>query len=349
MNGFVAMMIALVVSLGITALLGFVLIPWLHKLKFGQVILDIGPNWHKHKQGTPTMGGLMFIIGVLVAVIAVLGFDFLVLGNRSYMPLAGGVRLRLVAGIGMAAAFGLLGFWDDYTKVVKKRNKGLSIAQKSVAQIVIIGGYLLALVISKQGNVNTLIPFIGRVNLPTILFVLFAAVVIYGCVNAVNFTDGIDGLCSSVTVITGTGLAVFAIMRGLFGAGVLAAALVGGCIGFLLWNRPPAKVFMGDTGSMFIGGLVLAIAFALETPVILLPMGIIYVIEFLSDVIQIGYFKATGGKRVFKMAPIHHHFEMSGWSEKKIDLVFCLVNTAGVAIGLIVVYFGLSAMEGFVV
>ena len=344
MNGFAAMLLAMVVALGITAAMGFKVIPWLHKLKFGQVILDIGPNWHKHKQGTPTMGGLMFIVGTLVAMVAALGIDF-ALGGR--MLQGDGTALRLFAGIGMAAAFGLLGFLDDYTKVVKKRNKGLSIAQKSVMQIVIIGGYLLALILSMQGRPSTLIPFIGRVNLPVILFVLFGAVGIYAFVNAVNFTDGIDGLCSSVTVITGTGLAVFAMMRGLFGAGVLAAALIGGCVGFLLWNRPPAKVFMGDTGSMFIGGLVLAMAFALETPVILLPMGIIYVIEFLSDVIQIGYFKATGGKRVFKMAPIHHHFEMSGWSEKKIDWVFCAVNAAGVAVGLAIVYFGLSGMPGF--
>ncbi|MCL2195244.1 MAG: phospho-N-acetylmuramoyl-pentapeptide-transferase [Oscillospiraceae bacterium] len=349
MNGFVAMSLALAVSLGITALLGFVLIPWLHKLKFGQVILDIGPNWHKHKQGTPTMGGLMFIIGILLAIAVVLGIDFFLLGGRSMMPLSGGVRWRLLAGVGMAAAFGLLGFLDDYTKVVKKRNKGLSIAQKSVMQIIIIGGYLLVMILSMQGSPSTLIPFVGRVGMPGWLFVLFGAVGIYAFVNAVNFTDGIDGLCSSVTVITGTGLAVFAVMRGLFGAGVLTAALVGGCVGFLLWNRPPAKVFMGDTGSMFIGGLLLAIAFALETPVILLPMGIIYVIEFLSDVIQIGYFKATRGKRVFKMAPIHHHFEMSGWSEKKIDVVFCVINAIGVAVGLGVVYFGLRGMPGFVV
>lgn len=346
MNGLAAMSIALVVSLGITALLGIVLIPWLHKLKFGQVILDIGPNWHKHKQGTPTMGGIMFIAGVLVAVIAALGIDVALDGR---MMESGGTGLRLFAGIGMAAAFGLLGFLDDYTKVVKKRNKGLSILQKSVMQIFIIGGYLLALVVSMQGSPSTLIPFVGRVNFPVVLFVLFAAVGIYAFVNAVNFTDGIDGLCSSVTIIAGTGLAVFAVMRGLFGAGVLVAALIGGCVGFLLWNRPPAKVFMGDTGSMFIGGLLLAVAFALETPVILLPMGVIYVIEFLSDVIQIGYFKATGGKRVFKMAPIHHHFEMSGWSEKKIDLVFCAINAIGVAVGLVVVYFGLSAMPGFLV
>ena len=352
MNGFAAMILAVVIAAGVTALLGFLFVPWLHKLKFGQIILDIGPNWHKHKQGTPTMGGLMFIVGVPLAVVLVLGIDHLLGGNmlahdRSF-------AIKLIAGMVMALAFGLIGFLDDYTKVVKKRNKGLSITQKSMMQIVVIAGYLFALWFAMDRRPYTLLPFYtdyygaitgGRLFLSW-FFWLFGAAVLYATTNAVNFTDGIDGLCSSVTLITGTGLAVFALMRGLTGAGVLAAALVGGCAGFLVWNRPAAKVFMGDTGSMFIGGMVVAVAFALDTPLILLPMGIIYVIEGLSDVIQIGYFKLTGGKRIFKMAPIHHHFEMSGWSEKKIDMVFSLVNVLGVIAGLLIAYFGLP---GFLV
>jgi len=340
MNVYTAMILAAVAAFGVTALLGFVFIPWLHKLKFGQIILDIGPNWHKHKQGTPTMGGLMFIIGTPLAAIAALTTDHL-MGGRM---LTGddNFAVKLTAGLIMALLFGVMGFLDDYTKVVKKRNKGLSIGQKTLMQLVISGGYLYSMFLAMDSNPYTLIPFVGRVQLGWFFWV-FGLAVLYATTNAVNFTDGIDGLCTSVTMITGVGLAAFAVMRGIFGAGVLAAALAGGCAGFLVWNRNPAKVIMGDTGSMFLGGLVVAISFALDTPVILLLMGLIYVIEGLSDVIQIGYFKLTGGRRIFKMAPIHHHFEMSGWSEKKIDLVFCLVNVLGVAAGIAVIYFGLPA------
>ena len=340
MNPYAAMVLAAAGGMGVTAVLGFVFIPWLHKLKFGQIILDIGPNWHKHKQGTPTMGGLMFIIGAPLGMAAAFATDALMGGNM--FNSADGFAVKLLSGVIMAALFGLMGYLDDYTKVVKKRNKGLSISQKSIFQVLISLGYLYSLWLAMEKNPTTLIPFIGEVRLGWSFWV-FGFVVIYATVNAANFTDGIDGLCSSVTLITGAGLAAFAAMRGIFGAGVIAAALVGGCAGFLVWNRNPAKVIMGDTGSNFLGGLVLAVAFALDCPVIIPLMAIIYVIEFLSDVIQIGYFKITKGKRVFKMAPIHHHFEMSGWSEKKIDLVFCAVNLLGVAAGIAVVYFGLSA------
>ena len=347
MNEYAAMILAAVAAFGVTALLGFVFIPWLHKLKFGQIILDIGPNWHKHKQGTPTMGGLMFIAGVPLAVIAAFATDALMGGRMLSHDGDQSFTVKLIAGMIMALLFGVMGFLDDYMKVVKKRNKGLSIGQKTLMQLIISGGYLYSLWLSMDGRPYTLIPFLTDANGNSAALFLgwffwpFGIAVLYAATNAVNFTDGIDGLCSSVTMITGAGLAAFAVMRGMFGAGIVAAALAGGCAGFLMWNRPKAKVFMGDTGSMFIGGLVVAVAFALDTPVILLLMGIIYVIEGLSDVIQIGYFKLTGGKRIFKMAPIHHHFEMSGWSEKKIDIVFSLVNIAGVAAGLVLVYFGL--------
>jgi len=340
MNPYAAMILAAGAAMGVTAILGFAFIPWLHKLKFGQIILDIGPNWHKHKQGTPTMGGLMFIIGVPLALVAAFITDHLLGGDM--LTAQSGMAVKLAAGLIMALMFGLMGFLDDYTKVVKKRNKGLSIGQKSIMQIFIGVGYLYSLWLAMGQNPTTLIPFVGQVQLGW-FFWPFSFAVIYATVNAANFTDGIDGLNSSVTMITGIGLAVFAVMRGMFGAGVLAAAMAGGCAGFLFWNRNPAKVIMGDTGSNFLGGLVVAIAFALDTPVILLLMAIIYVIEFMSDVIQIGYFKMTGGKRVFKMAPIHHHFEMSGWGEKKIDIIFCLVNLLGVAAAIAVVYYGLNA------
>jgi phospho-N-acetylmuramoyl-pentapeptide-transferase len=339
------MIIAAGATLTVTALLGFVLIPWLHKLKFGQIILDIGPSWHKYKQGTPTMGGIMFIVGTLLTVTVVFLVDFLRkgklltggLGPQASTELIG----KIVSGLLMATLFGLVGFLDDYTKVVKKRNKGLSIGQKTVMQLLISAGYLISLYLSMGRNPSTLVPFLGEVHLGW-FFWIFGACVLYTATNAVNFTDGLDGLCSSVTVTAGIALAVIAVLRGLFGVGVIAAAMVGGCVGFLCWNHYPAKVIMGDTGSMFLGGLLVAIAFALDCPLILLLVGLIYVIEGLSDVIQIGYFKITGGKRVFKMAPIHHHFEMSGWKETKIVAVFSLVNCLGAAAGILVVLLGLK-------
>ena len=353
MNQYAAMILALGAAAAVTALLGYVMIPWLHKLRFGQIILDIGPSWHKHKQGTPTMGGFMFIPGILLAVILVfvtdslMGGTMLTGGGSGFLAQGAdqGVAVKLIAGLIMAVLFGFMGFLDDYVKVVKKRNKGLSIRQKSLMQIFISVGYLWSMWLAMGKQPYTLVPFIGQVRLGW-WFWLAGFVVIYATVNSVNFTDGIDGLCSGVTVVVGSGLAAFAVMRGLFGAGVISAALVGGCLGFLVWNKNPAKIIMGDTGALFIGGLVTAIAFALDCPVILVPMGIIYVIEGLSDVLQIGYFKLSHGKRIFKMAPFHHHLEMSGWKEKKIDWVFSLISVAGVAVGLVLVFFGL---RGFLV
>ena len=344
MHPYAVMALAALAALGTTALLGYVFIPWLHKLKFGQMILDIGPNWHKHKQGTPTMGGVMFISGILLAVLAAFLTDAL-LGGRQL--LADGFKSentasKLVAGIIMAALFGLMGFLDDYVKHVKKQNQGLTIVQKSLMQIPISIGYLLSLWLAMGRQPYTLIPFVGQVNLSWFYW-FFGFAVIYATVNTANFTDGLDGLCSGVTLVGGAGFVVFAVLRGMFGVGVVAAAVMGGCAGFLIWNRNPAKVMMGDTGSNFLGGLMVAVSFALDCPVILLLMCVIYVIEGLSDVIQIGYFKLTHGKRIFKMAPIHHHFEMSGWSEKKIDIVFSLINLAGAAAGIAVVWYGLKA------
>lgn len=336
MNGLLAISLSAVVAFGITALLGFCIIPWLHKLKFGQTILDEGPKWHKKKEGTPTMGGIMFIIGIFVSALIML----LVYGTTGAdITLTGDVKTKLWAGLIMALLFGLVGFADDYIKVVKKRNLGLSIPQKSIAQLVIIAGYLTSLFLAMGKDPYMFIPFVGNVRLGFWFWIL-GLCVIYGSINAVNFTDGIDGLCSSVTATAAVSFIAIAVIHKCFGVGILAAALLGGCIGFFVWNKYPAKVFMGDTGSMFLGGLVVAIAYALDCPLILILTGIIYFIEGLSDVIQIGYFKLTHGKRIFRMAPIHHHFEMGGWSEKKIDTVFCIVNLLGGALGAVLMYFG---------
>lgn len=340
MNTYLAFGLAVGIAFGVTAILGLIMIPWLRKLKFGQTILDIGPKWHSSKQGTPTMGGLMFIIGTFAATAVVfltdkfMGTDLIANGNlvRSAM------YTKLFSGLIMALSLGLIGFVDDYIKVVKKRNLGLTIRQKTLMQLLVILAYLGSLKLA--GCSFMFIPFYGVTGDLGIFFFLFGIVLIYGATNAVNFTDGIDGLCSSVTLTSAAAFIAIAFVRNNLGAGVVAAALAGACAGFLVWNWNPAKVFMGDTGSMFLGGMVVALAYAVDCPLILLPVGIIYFIEGLSDVLQIGYFKLTHGKRIFKMAPIHHHFEMSGWKEKKIVIVFSVVNIIGCAVGVALVKFG---------
>ena len=335
----IAIIISVVIAFGITAGLGFVVIPWLRKLKFGQTILDIGPAWHKSKQGTPIMGGIMFIVSTIVSVAVVLLIDYFMGGNlfASEHIMPDTLKVKLVAGVVLALGLGLVGFADDYIKVVKKRNLGLTEIQKTIPQVILIVAYLVALYMN--GLTYMKIPFVGAIDLKW-FFWIFGVAVIYGAVNAVNFTDGVDGLCASVTSVAAISFCVAALMTKFFGISILAAALAGGCLGYLIWNYYPSKVMMGDTGSMFLGGMVVALAYAIDCPIILVFFGIIYVIEALSDVIQIGYFKITHGKRIFKMAPIHHHFEMCGWKERKIVTVFTLVNMIGCAVGLALYYYG---------
>jgi phospho-N-acetylmuramoyl-pentapeptide-transferase len=340
MNIYVALASTAILSFLIAFLLGFVLIPWLRKLKFGQTILDIGPAWHKSKQGTPVMGGIMFIISTIVSTVCILVIDYFMGGNlfASEHVVPDSLKVKLVAGIVLSLGLGLVGFADDYIKVVKKRNLGLTEIQKTIPQVILIVAYLVAL--SMNGLTYMKIPFVGAVDLKW-FFWIFGVCVIYGAVNAVNFTDGVDGLCASVTSVAAISFCIAALMTKFFGISILAAALFGGCLGYLIWNYYPSKVMMGDTGSMFLGGMVVALAYAIDCPIILLFFGIIYVIEALSDVIQIGYFKITHGKRIFKMAPIHHHFEMCGWKERKIVTVFTLVNMVGCAIGLALYWYGI--------
>ncbi len=339
MNIYVALASTAILSFLIAFLLGFVLIPWLRKLKFGQTILDIGPAWHKSKQGTPVMGGIMFIISTIVSTVCILVIDYFMGGNlfASEHVVPDSLKVKLVAGVVLSLGLGLVGFADDYIKVVKKRNLGLTEIQKTIPQVILIVAYLVAL--SMNGLTYMKIPFVGAVDLKW-FFWIFGVCVIYGAVNAVNFTDGVDGLCASVTSVAAISFCIAALMTKFFGISILAAALFGGCLGYLIWNYYPSKVMMGDTGSMFLGGMVVALAYAIDCPIILLFFGIIYVIEALSDVIQIGYFKITHGKRIFKMAPIHHHFEMCGWKERKVVTIFSLVNMIGCAVGLALYYYG---------
>ncbi|MBQ3007214.1 MAG: phospho-N-acetylmuramoyl-pentapeptide-transferase [Clostridia bacterium] len=341
MNTAAAILTAGIAGLVITGVLGFVMIPWLRKLKFGQTILDIGPKWHIGKQGTPTMGGLMFIIGTVAAILLTVITDKLMGGDitaaGSLIPSE--MYTKLWSGILMALGFGFIGFVDDYIKAVKHRNLGLTIKQKTLLQLLVCVAYLTSLYMGMQGLPHMFVPFVGTLEIG-FFYWIFGIVVIYATVNAVNFTDGIDGLCGSVTLTAAVSIGVIAALKGLFGFSMASAALAGACFGFVLWNKNPAKVFMGDTGSMFLGGMVVALCYAIGCPVILLLIGIVYVIEGLSDVLQIVYYRVSGGKRIFKMAPIHHHFEMCGWSEKKITLVFSAVNILGGIAAAAVMYYG---------
>ncbi|MGN0468285.1 MAG: phospho-N-acetylmuramoyl-pentapeptide-transferase [Acutalibacteraceae bacterium] len=337
MNNIIAAISCAVIAFVVTAVLGRFLIPALHKLHFGQnIIEDFGPKWHAKKQGTPTMGGLMFIIAIpFAAVAAVLigkAFSFDVFSNSREI-------VKFVSSLLLAICFALIGFTDDYIKIVKKRNLGLTEIQKTIPQVGVIAAYLATLILSD--NTAMIIPGFGKLALDSVpgkvFFCIFGACVIYGTVNAVNFTDGLDGLCAGVTLPVGVSFAVMAALCKYTSISILGAALAGGCAGYLIWNHYPAKVMMGDTGSMFLGGLIVGLAYSIDCPLIILAVGIIYVIEALSDVIQIGSIKLRH-KKVFKMAPIHHHFEMCGWSEKKIDTVFSIVSTIGGALAVFIMY-----------
>lgn len=341
MNTVAAILTAGIAGFVISGALGFVMIPWLRKLKFGQTILDIGPKWHSSKQGTPTMGGLMFIIGTVAAILLTVITDKLMGGDitASGSLVPSEMYTKLWSGVLMALGFGFIGFIDDYIKAVKHRNLGLTVKQKTVLQLLVCLAYLTSMYMSMQGAPHMFVPFIGTLEIGFFHW-LFGIAVVYATVNAVNFTDGIDGLCGSVTLTAAVSVGVIAALKGLFGFSMASAALAGACLGFVIWNKNPAKVFMGDTGSMFLGGMIIALCYAIGCPIIILLVGIIYVIEGLSDVLQIVYYRISGGKRIFKMAPIHHHFEMCGWSEKKITLVFSTVNIIGGAVAVAVMYYG---------
>ena len=326
-------LVAAVVAFVISAVIGKFLVPALRRWKAGQSIKEDGPTWHMSKQGTPTMGGLMFILATIIVVLVVNGPAILSGDWTSVIVLV------------FALVFGAIGFLDDYAKIKKKENTGLTAGQKFLLQLA--AAILFIVLLRKCGilSPNLYVPFFGvELHLPWVVYLIFAVLVITGTVNAVNITDGLDGLSSSVTLPV---CAFFAAafgwacvkwqQSGTAGMAVFAAALFGGLVGFLLYNHYPAKVFMGDTGSLFLGGAVCGMAFALDLPLILILVGIIYIIETLSDIIQVTYFKATHGKRIFRMAPLHHHLEMGGWNEKKvvfvfasISLVFCILAFFGV-------------------
>ena len=330
------LMIAALLSLSITALSGFFVLPWLKKLHYGQTIKEVGPTWHNKKQGTPMMGGLMFILGSIAAII--IAFSTLAIAEPDAL---GGMQTQqnvvLFLSVLATLGFSSVGFVDDYLKVVHKQNLGLTARYKILMQVVVTTAYLVAMQLNGTLSTTLSLPVFGRVDLG-ILFYPLAFVAIVGFVNAVNLTDGLDGLASSVTFVAMLGYMTAATLTGYYMMGIFGAAMAGGCAGFLFWNFYPAKVFMGDTGSMFLGGAVVTISFGMGHPELLFLMGIIYLIEAGSVMLQVSYFKITHGKRIFKMSPIHHHFEMCGWSEVKIDGVFSFITLIGVVLGFVHLY-----------
>ena len=332
-----------VLAFVIALLLGKWLIPWLHKLKFGQTILEDGPTWHQKKQGTPTMGGILFIVGFVVAVVAavvavytiktplVIHLSTPAFPNARIPALFGTVdeMVRFWAGMGLALGCGLIGFADDYIKVVKKRNLGLTAVQKLLMQLLLSTAYAV-LIYLYCGKGRFYIPFIGDVNWG-VWYIPFTVFVIVAMTNATNLTDGVDGLCGSTGFVAALTLLMLSGLTGTLSQGIPAVALAGGLAGFLMWNMHPAQVFMGDTGSLFIGGALTALAFGIKQPFLLVPIGILYIAENLSVILQVVYFKLTHGKRLFKMSPLHHHFEMCGWSEGRIVAVFTLITLLGCA------------------
>ena len=298
----------------VSAIAGRFIVPALRALKVGQSIREIGPTWHNSKQGTPTMGGLIFMLGIAVCIVT------------GWRTMLGGDVTHLMV-FGLALVCGVIGFLDDFVKVKNKRNLGLTEIQKLVLQLAAAALFLILLRRTGHLTGDLYIPFANvSVTIPWILYLILSVFIIVGTVNAVNITDGIDGLNTSVTIPVMVFYAIAAWKWHLTGASLFAAAVAGALLGFLIYNWHPAKVFMGDTGSLFLGGAVCGLAYALDMPLILILVGIIYIAETMSDIIQVAYFRITHGKRIFRMAPLHHHFEKGGWSEVKIVVVFTSIT-----------------------
>jgi len=310
----------------LSGVLGRLLLPVLRALKAGQSIRELGPTWHNNKAGTPMMGGLMFIFASVICLLICIPTMTEYTAFYALIP---------------ALCFGFIGFLDDFTKIKFKRNLGLTAWQKASLQLIVSVLYLYLLYKEGSLSCNLYIPFVNvSIAIHPMVYIFFAMFVMVGCVNAVNLTDGVDGLSSSVTIPVMVFFTAAAAAMGKFDLALLPASLVGGLIAYLFYNWHPAKVFMGDTGSLFLGGVVCAMAFALDMPLILILVGLVYIVETLSVILQVGYFKLTHGKRLFKMAPIHHHFEMCGWKEEKVVLVFAGVS----AVMCILAWFGISGL-----
>ena len=310
----------------LSGLIGFLILPVLRALKAGQSVREIGPTWHNYKAGTPLMGGLMFIFSLTICML--IGIPVMKDYSALYV-------------LALSLCFGLIGFLDDFCKVKFKRDLGLTAIQKMLLQLAVSAIYLY--LIYRQGIMSSdlYIPFVNvSITIHPLAYIFFAMFIMVGCVNAVNLTDGVDGLCATVTLPVMVFFTAVAFLTGKTDLALLPAALVGGLIAYLFYNWHPAKVFMGDTGSLFLGGVICALAFALDIPLVLIFVGFVYIMETLSVILQVLYFKLTHGKRLFKMSPIHHHFEMCGWKEVKIVLIFTLIS----AVMCVIAWFGISSM-----
>ncbi|SFR95708.1 phospho-N-acetylmuramoyl-pentapeptide-transferase [Anaeromicropila populeti] len=301
-------LLPVLISFAISVVLSPIFIPFLKKLKFGQYIRDEGPQSHLKKSGTPTMGGLIILCSIVLTSL------LFVNENKEIIPI-----------LFVTLGFGLIGFLDDYIKVVMKRSLGLRAWQKMFGEIMITVVFCYYIINHTEFGTETLIPFYGMITMPDVLFIVVLFIAVLGTVNGVNFTDGLDGLASSVTVCVATFFTAVAIGTS-SGISPITCSVVGSLLGFLIYNVYPARVFMGDTGSLALGGFVVAAAYMLKMPFFIVIVGGIYFVEILSVMMQVSYFKLTKGKRIFKMAPIHHHFELSGWSETRVVAVFSIIT-----------------------
>ena len=316
----------LLLSFVASVILSLIIVPILRRLKVGQIERKEGPQSHLKKQGTPTMGGIIMIL-VIIALGAFMYLD--------YKKDQASTAIALLPLIGVAVGFGFIGFIDDFKKLVLKNTKGLSPKAKMIGLLIVAVAYSIVLIKVFNIGTDTYIPFFKEyIILPIWIYVPFAVLVMLATTNAINLTDGIDGLSTSVTVIILTCLTVISILLGIKEVTIFGSILIGACLGFLLFNLHPAKVMMGDTGSLMLGGAIAGIALYMKMPLLLLILAIIPIIETLSVMIQVTYFKKTGN-RVFKMTPIHHHFELSGWKENKIVSVFSIVTLIFCIIGLV--------------
>lgn len=321
--------LTLIISFITAVILGIIIIPILRKLKVGQIERDDGPQSHLKKQGTPTMGGIIMIITMLLIVIG--AYIFLSFNGQSE------VANKLLPILLLTIGFGLIGFIDDFKKLVLKNTKGLKPSYKMLGLLAISVIYVVYLVYGLHIGTETYIPIVKQyITIPIYLYIPFAIVVILATTNAINLTDGIDGLASSVSAIIITCLTIIGIRYSLPEVSIFGSIVIGAILGFLMFNLHPAKVFMGDTGSLLIGGVISAMALYLKLPILLIVIALIPVLETLSVIIQVAYFKKTG-KRIFKMAPLHHHFELSGWKESKVVIIFSIVTLILCIIGLVII------------
>lgn len=316
----------LLISFALSILVSCIIVPMLRRLKLGQIVREEGPRSHLKKQGTPTMGGLIMVIVICIMTL----YCYNDYKNNDMLEVASNLLPLLFVTVG----FGLVGFVDDFKKLVLKNTKGLSPKSKMLGLLIVSVVYTLVLLNYCNIGTEVLIPFTNNsITLPTIIYIVFAIFVMLGTTNAINLTDGVDGLATSITSIIIACLTVVSIMIGTTEITVFGSLLVGACLGFLLFNLHPAKVFMGDTGSLMLGGAIAGIALYLKMPLLLLIIAIIPIIETISVMMQVMYFKKTGN-RIFKMTPIHHHYELSGWGENKIVSVFSIITLIFSILGL---------------